>query len=60
MEAARNEVVSVQGYSDSNAFVILRLTRLFKGYRTLVRKSVTSMILGTEDSNNYELEKSGY
>ena len=47
-------------YSDSNAFVILRLTRLLKGYRTLTSKSVISIKFGTEDSNDYELEKSGY
>ncbi|KAL8109225.1 hypothetical protein AgCh_025355 [Apium graveolens] len=37
MEAARNEVVSVQGYSDSNEFVILRLTHLFKDHMSVLR-----------------------
>ena len=60
MEATRNEVVSVQWYFDSNAFVIPRLTRLLKGYRTLASKSITRIILGTEGSSDYELEKNGY
>ena len=60
MEAARDEVVSVRWYSDSNTFVILRLTWLLKGYRTLTSKSITSIILGTEGCSDYELEKNGY
>ena len=60
MEAARKEVVSARWYSESNAFVILRLTQLLKGYRMLTSKSVTSRVLCTGDSNDYELEKDGY
>ena len=60
MEAARDEVVPSTIVFRFNAFVILRLTYLLKGYRTLASKSITSIILGTEDSNDYELEKSGY
>ena len=40
--------------------MILRLTWLLKGYRTLTNKSVTSIVLCTEDSNAYELEKNEY
>ena len=50
----------VRWYSDSNTFVILRLTRVLKGYRMLTSKGVTSIILGTEGSSDYELEKNGY
>ena len=45
---------------NGNTFVILRLTWLLKGYRTLTSESITSIILGTEGSSDYELEKSGY
>ena len=44
---------------NGNTFVILRLTWLLKGYRTLTSKSVTSIVLCTEDSNDYGLEKNG-
>ena len=37
--------------------MILRLTWLLKGYRTLTSKSITSIILGTEGSSDYELDK---
>ena len=45
---------------NGSTFVILRLTRLLKGYRTLTSKSITSIILGTKGSSDYELEKNGY
>ena len=45
---------------NGNTFVILRLMWLLKGYRTLTSKSITSIILGTEGSSDYELEKNGY
>ena len=42
---------------NGNTLVILRLSWSLKGYRTLMSKSITSIILGTEGSSDYELGK---
>ena len=40
--------------------MILRLTYLLKGYKTLASKGISRIVFCTEDSNAYELEKKEY